>query len=181
MPHQSHHAVTWRHHISVKINRYDEKNKKTDTQRHLWRDKGPSNWNEQLIAFQVHLNKQVGRVVLRLYRSWNTPMISSVLWCCCPEPSLCVECSQSEISLSCPNSILDIIAHFFHFSSPQWLKCRFCILALSVTWQANKEANLLWRRWGDVWMMVWGWGRGWGGRFGDLPVVAVEVQRGESG
>lgn len=43
--------------------------------------------------------------------------------------------------------------------------------------RADKEADLLRRQGGDVSLMV---GRG-GGRLGDLPVAAVEVQAGERG
>lgn len=60
-------------------------------------------------------------------------------------------------------------------------KCRSCITPLPCTapgfvLQTDKEADLLRRGWGDVRMMV----GGRGGRFGDLPVAAVEVQGGES-
>lgn len=41
--------------------------------------------------------------------------------------------------------------------------------------QANKEADLLWRR-GDRQRMVLG---GRGARLGDLPVAAVEIQAGQ--
>lgn len=48
-------------------------------------------------------------------------------------------------------------------------------MAMRLILQADKEADLLWRGWYDVRMMV----RRRGGRFGDLPVAAVEIQGGK--